>query len=774
MRFKAVVAFALAVCACAAHASGADGPFDVFVNRSSPDVGLGKYEAGELGVVLPSFPRIYLYPAWRAIVLGREGLAKYPVASGGLNAAVGRETDGWTLGQGAMGRWLEVTAKYVQRPVRTGAGSMRTPMRGEVASFLNCTDGAFDFALVNLKALEQRPDAQPDRLRDWVVAQDAVFDFCDADSATKPPTWRAPRPRPAMLRPLADSEPLYWRQLREYQIASAHFYDEAWDESTRRFDRIAATSGHPMQNWGAYLALRSALRAANDFNPENDAGEAAGKALLAQLGTRAASILADKRLEHLYEPTRALLRIAASRLTPKSRFETLSDYLVDARSDPYRASALGDWRRLANRLIEYGQRTEATETALRKKYAFLDWMRTMQRCAVGSSRQEAKEVCPAEREHASATWQAAKGDEKRAWLVAALSVNDTLEPALEQAALRVNADAPEYMTVRYHLARLYRLAGKLERTREISQAMLQSPLLARSRSDSAQVLFLQERFATATSRDDAAAYLQRVMRWQIDRDTRELVERHPADVALASDGTRWLNRRLAVSDLISLAQDTRLAALVRAQIAVAAWMRADLLGQAQAAEKAATLALAYPGLRDAAQAYLAAPASNRQHVLIVAALKLGLSPQVGQIFGTADFLNPPKPISPQEEQPTASMWCRIAMPPAEQPDMQDWAAIAEHSPPPPDLSADPGARDRELQVLANVRTATGFVGQHALAWARTHADDPEVPWLLHVVVMSTRGGCVDPDNSRMSRAAWQLLHTRYAASSWAGRTPYWY
>ena len=61
-----------------------------------------------------------------------------------------------------------------------------------------------------------------------------------------------------------------------------------------------------------------------------------------------------------------------------------------------------------------------------------------------------------------------------------------------------------------------------------------------------------------------------------------------------------------------------------------------------------------------------------------------------------------------------------------------------------------------------------------LARARTHPNDPDLPWLLHVVVMSTRGGCTDADNRELSRTAWQLLHRRFPASSWAKKTPYYY
>ena len=72
------------------------------------------------------------------------------------------------------------------------------------------------------------------------------------------------------------------------------------------------------------------------------------------------------------------------------------------------------------------------------------------------------------------------------------------------------------------------------------------------------------------------------------------------------------------------------------------------------------------------------------------------------------------------------------------------------------LPTDKAARDRETAALKRVKTATGFVAEHLMARAKTRPDDPDVPWLLHAVVQSTRGGCLDPDASKTSKAASQL------------------
>ena len=89
----------LAACAallCAnAAASGSGEPYDSFVNRAAPDQGVARYQAGELGVILPSYERMYLYAAWRSIMLGAQGLKGAPNPDGGLVRAIGSRTGGW-------------------------------------------------------------------------------------------------------------------------------------------------------------------------------------------------------------------------------------------------------------------------------------------------------------------------------------------------------------------------------------------------------------------------------------------------------------------------------------------------------------------------------------------------------------------------------------------------------------------------------------------------------------------------------------------------------
>lgn len=675
------------------------------------------------------------------------------------------------------------SAKLTQRQPRNSPPVFRTVFKGS-SQYLNCPSPAFVFALENLEMLQKRRDATPERLSDWITAQDSVFDFCDYDPQ-RPYSMQPARPVPELPKPLAATEPRYWRQLRDYQIATAYFYNESYAQSRQAFDLIATTRDHPMHRWGAYLALRAEIRSltmehnANWDTRYSASQPAAQGSPLDKVNERARRILADPSLQPVHEATRASMRTAQYRLTPLDRLYQLSEQLNDLTQDPHRRSALGDWRRLANDLFDNGDshRKNPIEAELRSRYAYFDWMRSLQDCGLAP---DPKRTCDEATQKVRTRWnngspeKAMPAGERQAWMVAALMLAEKLDPPLEQAALSVLPTAPEYLTVRYHLARLYRLAGQAAKAREFSDTALKSPQLAQARSDSAIYLFQQERFASAISLDDAAPFLVRKSQWTLDRDTGEsvTVKDEPQSARLAADGSVWVNRRLGVADLLNLARKQNLPTSTRNSLIVSAWMRADFLGQGAAADEAAHMAQAAPGLRDAADAYLkASTPEDKRHQLVLSSLRLTMTPEAGS-YGT-DFTKPPsRPTTEAEDSTLASMWCSIGK--TGEGAANPWTVRVEQIPPVPDLSANPKARDQEISELSKIGTATGFVGEHVLNRVKTHPSDPDLPWLLHVVVLSTRGGCVDPGNRTLSRAAHKVLHTRFKNSPWAQKTPYWY
>lgn len=718
---KKLLAAVLCAAAFQALASGDYGPsYTQFKAYRAPDIALPRFQAGELGVIQPGMRRVYLYTAWRAMMLGPKA-ARAPGTEGGLARA-----DGSAFGYG----WSE--------PDETGAapliGRLAKALRRdgddpEVRKIAACPATAITHAVRTLDAAAARPDATPARLDAWIIAQQQVGAACQEAQDARYRFGDDAKPAQLTMPPaLPDSEPAYWRQVREYQRAAWYFHAQRYADSAALFERIGATRGHPMQPLGRYLALRAEIRRA--VAAAKDTDEARREQQARELEARGARIVGDAALAPLHEATRALLRSMRVNLTPGSRLAELSRHLDNPAADPFVEDRLGDWALLMD---------GPAPAALRGRHDFIDWIETVRDCAD-------KDDCAAPAAHALERWRKTSA---RPWLVATLVLSQSVPADVEKAALAIGPDDPAWLTARYQLARLTRLAGRLDATRALADEALRGKLSPATRN-----LFREERFAAATSVLDAGRFL---LRTNIDYGERGVV----VEDAINDDGLRWLNERLAVPDLIELAGETALPANLRARIAGAAWMRAALLGNvAQGKRAAALLADLLPAMRPGLARYQRAPtAEAARHQMLVESMRFGLAAQLTMSAG------PVTTVAPDEV--TASGWCSF------RPEGDGARAFAWRLPAPPS-AGDSAARQQEQGSLQALKTATGTVGDDVLRWAAQQPTDPELPWLLHVVVASTRGGCLDADAKQLSKKAHALLHKRWPGSEWARKTPYFY
>jgi ketosteroid isomerase-like protein len=773
-RLRGIVAALAMLAASSAGASG-DDPQDSFVNRSGTDVKLQRYQNGALGVVLPTYERAYLYTAWRGVVLGRAGLKTAPNPEGGLEHLLALRRGGWTdtAGREVYIAWRDATAVALKRDTAP-------PKNKDMVlyTYINCPIGSYSFAIGTLTALAKRADATPARLADWVSAQRQVFKACGDDPQAQPVPFGQPRPAVAAPAAAPSNEALYWRQMREYQQAAAAFYSEDYALSGALFTKIGATDKHPLRQWGAYLSLRSQARAAlfipgppeARWKAQQDAAAAGPAAVALRLADQQKKmaaiqasvdrIVADPSLEAVHEDSRVIGRSMLARLTPETQFDRLGKLLDDPRADPYVDDHLGDWAVLADQLLQPSPPGKPdTRPALRASAGFIDWMESVNCNDTGTAPN-----CATERAHAVEQWsryvKSGNAAQARVWLMAAAMLSKTMSADLEKASLQVAPDAPEYATLQLALARHYRLGQQAAKARAISDAAL-----ANRDSISARNLFLQERFAVAATPAEAAGYLMRAQSNRYDTDTGEQAKATTKPATLAADGRRWLNSGLAAADLLALGADTRLPQPVRARIGVAAWMRFDLLGQEADAIKAAqqieqTSQVLAPLMR---QYRALSDARERRHWMLLNAARYNLTPMAGAFWATEITLQPP-------EETTAGMWCKM---PAKAGGSYAEDVEPEQVPAMPQ-TGDAALRDKELARLAALKTATGFLGEHVIQRVATTPKDPDLPWLLHVVVQSTRGGCLDDDAKSLSKRAFNLLHKRYGGTEWAKKTPYFY
>jgi hypothetical protein len=543
---------------------------------------------------------------------------------------------------------------------------------------------------------------------------------------------------------LDNHEPAYWRQLREYQRAAVLFHAERYRDATAQFSQIGVSAEHPMRDLGHYLALRSELhRAAKQAQKEDQAQRQLAYIAMEKRGQ---AILADPSLRTRHEATRALLRSARVTLTPEAATAELSKYLADPAADPFADDRLGDWVAAINQARDRADFNAAGVKAVRGQFEFFDWIENLRECGYPENKDK---TCRAPAQHALQQWQRTQS---RPWLTATMMMSETLSGTMEKAATAVEANDPAYLTVRYHLARLYRLAGRTTEAREVSNAALKLDMSNGSRN-----LFREERFAVASSTTDAAAYMQRV---DVDapRDSENFVQ------GLNDDALNWLINGLTTAEMVVIARQPSLDAAIRARLASGAWMRADLLEKYDIAQQALDVleALA-PLMKEEIASYRRAPsAAERRHVMLMTALRYGLSPNM-------TVRSEPITVVGKDDV-TASNWCGFkqdsesAIGPASFP----WIL------PPMPVVGDRQTAKAELDKLVPLKTATGFIGDYVLARVKSQPSDPELPWLLHVVVASTRGGCLDPNAKVLSRAAFDVLHKRYPRDAWTKKTPYFY
>ncbi|TAK86680.1 MAG: hypothetical protein EPO09_19390, partial [Aquabacterium sp.] len=216
-------------------------PEDRFVFRNAPTS--EAFSRGDLGVLLTSYGRVPLYEAYRALQMGPEFLAKERRETPG---AAERKDQGKEIA-----RWLAARETVTKEPPRREIDYFRRANSSSYGAFVNCTPGAIELATKVLGELQANRNVQPKDVKAWVDAQDAVFGFCTYEPFGEMALTTARLFAPSVPEALPASEPKLLRQLRQYQIAAAHFYVMRYKEAQAEFEAIAQQKDHPLRAWAA-------------------------------------------------------------------------------------------------------------------------------------------------------------------------------------------------------------------------------------------------------------------------------------------------------------------------------------------------------------------------------------------------------------------------------------------------------------------------------------------------------------------------------------------
>ena len=705
---------------------------DIFVNRGAPENTRDDYfRMGELGVLLPTYHREALFLAYRALTLDKNTLQQQKQNTPRKEAKPSQDPDKNTF-------WLEQRKLVTDKALAEEIDVYKTVPGLTWVSYINCGNGAFVLAGETLKALQASKKYKAPELAQWLQAQDTVFERCadKKDGATLSPI---PAELPA-------SSALYLRQLRQYQIAAAYFYEGNYRESQRRFDAIASDKAHPLRAWASHSALRSMMRGASldngfidrwgQIRSSSDSAETRRananaaqeehykkmEAAHAQLMQRGKQILADKSLASVHGAVTELLNNAPAILVPHLAYRELTASLGRLTQDPVQTGEMDKWSALGDNLFDLYSGNHKLLASLRAQHSYFDWIRTIQGCTDNPASPNYSGQCQTEHGHALAQWQAKPG---RAWLVATLITAQELTPALEkaiQAAKNVTPDSPEYFTVRYYSARLLRLAGRSDEAKAMLDAVLNTsggyinhPAL--HHADSANNLLRQERFALANNALEAFTYALR-------------------RGGLPYEADEILNRRLAARDLLRLANMSP----NERQMLVAAWWRADMAGDKETADAAASkVGAILPQLNDFARRYVASKEpQERSFILASMHAQWNLSPVL---------FTPEKEFAVKRKGSSIVTWCSF--------DSADYKERAKFQRSPVltlDLASDPALRDAEMARLRQIGSGADWLMRTSLQHYAANPKDREIGFVLQKAIAASSNNCPYWDDKLLKQA----------------------
>lgn len=703
---------------------------DVFVPASRPE-SAQQFASGSLGVLQPGYWRRDKVVAYRYLIGGRLSDEEKAVYIG--PPAEVFDAKNWQAQHEAqeaakpVNQWRTQRAALLKIDVKTTPEipqekSIEIKRDGYVQtnSFLNCPDDAFVAAGASLRTRMKQWGAGSGDLANWLKGQDAVFSNC-----AKPGTM--PEPAPAGASTLL-------RLDRDYQIAAAKFYSGDYDGAIAGFEAIGRSTSSPWQPWGEYLAARAEVRRAAMTAPATDWGSQAkfDTTLLGKAQERLKTVAAVGN-PRVAQAASAELTFIEVRLDPKKRLNDAANALAGPRPDEDFAQDLADMLFLTT------QQVTGDADLLR-------WMG------------KGGEVNPV------SEW---RSKHTEPWLVAALmtaTAKDAGTGDIESAAAKVPSSSPAYVTVSYERARLMLERGDRAAARKLATSVIDG--LSGDGTVATRNALLAERIQTASSYAEFLADAPRTvvdMQSQASYETPERSElpreQFDWDVAMA------FNRQLPLARWMEAAKTKNLPAHLRSAIAMAAWLRAEGMGDETTVKDAASL-LPQP-LR-----------SSADGVGFAATMLLLRNPGI-------------RPYLEQGVQRSASYrvldnyrdnwWC------------SKWGSVQEYSfdtvkhvtPPMPMTfltDADKRAATAESQRLNALPYGVLWVGRRAIDYATAHPDDKDAAEALALTVRATRYGCftggdtdqASLDQKALSKEAFTLLHKQYPKSSWAAKTPYYY
>ena len=717
-----------------------------------PEDADGRFARGQLGIIQPGFPRLYLIIAYRYLAgIGLNGGEQAALfAQEAYQAPESPQT-------GAVEQWKKARAGIEGVGALPDIGLFKSLSgNGYYITYLNCGDDAFRKAAKTLGERIVRFGVQSLVVKQWVAAQDEVFANCTRGSSIPEPIEKAADPLV-----LAD---------RTYQIAAAHFYAGDHDVAEEMFRSIAEDRGSPWSRTAQYLAARCMVRKAT----LSVKGQGFDRDELTAAEAQLQKILNDQAENAMHPAARRLLEYVRARLHPGEQMHNLAQALLQKNAQATIQQSSIDYRFLYDQL-ERGN--FGGFNSLHVDDDLTEWIQAFQaHNAVGAK-------------NATAMWRA---ERSLPWLVAALSMTHGGDPAagdLIAAAQKVGHDSPAYPTVAFHAIRLMEESKRTADARAALDKLLASD--TRLMPGSAVNLFRAERMKAAVSWEEFLKYSVRMSAGTAIAFTQYTGEAKPEmedpDGPQAKprpgfdvDAAKILNEQTPVELWLDAAKRETLPQSMRREVATAGWVRSVLLGDDKTAQSLAPMVQKlWPELSPLLQTYLeAADARARTFAAVFVMLRNpGLRPYVQVGFGRE---TPMGKIDDFRD----NWWCSFG------PDKngslpgyyRNASIIGEplrelyqnSGPEAQFLSAEEQERGRsQWSKLATLAAAPDYLAAEAINWAKNNPRDSRAAEALHLAVRATRYGCSE-EKTPYSKEAFDLLHKQYPDSEWARKTKFWY
>jgi hypothetical protein len=784
-------------------ACGPDLSAPTYTDFNAPDARDSSYASGKLGILQRGYYHVYLFEAYRNLsakpfnAAELASLGFQSTSSSQQNASPSQRTaepENW------MATWKSTRASMLAEKPENSArafdpvGVTRAGMQDErYVAYYNCLSGAFENAVQTLQSRAAQFGAQSAVVKEWIAAQDQVFENCSGDMGY-PPT-----PKPAVI-PAAfhPEDPAIVRADRAYQIAAALFYAGDFDAAQKAFEGIAKDSSSPYQKIAPYVRARVLVRKgtlqANDSEYDADA--------LSQAEAQLRAVLADKNSAEYHDAAQRLLGFVRIRLHRQERLHELEASLQSGSSSKSLGQDVIDYLWLLDHPVltktatiapasegKPAQRGVAVDDSSRLKGGDMtDWIFTYHQAGDDAY------------QHSFKRWQETKS---LPWLVAALSqaeAKDSAVPALFAAVSKVTPDSPAYITLTFHRLRLLEQSGNSGAARHDLDVLLSR--LGPAMPISARNEFLALRMKLASNLAEFLQFAPRISanatgvapipggKSDYDPGTPEYAATRPH---FDSDASVVLTEKLPIRLLADAAKSNVLPPSLRADVAVAAWTRAvQLKNDAIAREMTPVLSELLPELKDTLAEYSSAPDGQpREFAAVFAILRNpGFRPFVSASPGRGWFYSVSEPHFGSLDNFGDNWWCSFALSQNEQNGRGFYrmfsmlrSSLQEiyHGggvPEPAFLSEqEKKTAADDVNALVGLPSASRWLGQLAVEWAKAHPDDARVPESLHLAVRAWRYGCTETgqnDAPNYSKEAFEILRTHYPDSEWTKKTPYWF